>query len=94
MDFGVVLQTNLDGRISVAADAGTASLWLVLKSSLSDLGVDPKLAAPAEFLPDQDKPLGIAAALERFGVPRAGADGGTAGASSEAPPEEEEAPPQ
>lgn len=92
-DTSVVLQTNLDGRLGVVTDAGPAAdLWLVLKSSLSDIGVDPKLTAPEEFLPDQDKPLGIAAALERFGVPRAGTDGGTAGATQEAPPEEEEAP--
>ncbi|MBK7862795.1 MAG: hypothetical protein IPJ65_30140 [Archangiaceae bacterium] len=91
-ETSVVLQTNLDGRLGVASDAGTADLWLVLKSSLSDIGVDPRLKAPAEFLPDQDKPLGIATALERFGVPRAGADGGTAGASGEAPAEEDEDP--
>jgi hypothetical protein len=92
-DTAVVLQTNLDGRLGVAADGGSADLWLVLKSALTDIGVDPKLKAPAEFLPDQDKPLGIAAALERFGVPRAGADGGTAGAApmgGEAPAEEDD----
>jgi hypothetical protein len=61
-----------------------------LKSTLSDIGVDPHLKAPTEFLPDQDKPLGIAAALERFGVPRAGADGGTAGSIGEPPAEEDE----
>jgi hypothetical protein len=88
----VVLKTSLDGRLGVAADAGTADLWLVLQSSISDIGADPHLKAPAEFLPDQDKPQGIAAALERFGVPRAGADGGTAGASGEAPAEEDEKP--
>ncbi len=86
----VVLQTSLDGRLGVAADAGTADLWLVLKTSLTDIGTDPQLKAPTEFLPDQDKPLGIAAALERFGVPRASADGGTAGASGEAPAEEDD----
>jgi hypothetical protein len=86
----VVLQTSLDGRLGVAADAGTADLWLVLKSSLSEIGSDPKLKAPSDFLPDQDKPQGIAAALERFGVPRASADGGTAGANGEAPAEEDD----
>jgi hypothetical protein len=91
-DTSVVLKTNLDGRLGVAADAGTADLWLVLQSSISDIGGDPHLKAPADFLPDQDKPQGIAAALERFGVPRAGADGGTAGASGEAPAEEDEKP--
>lgn len=94
-DTSVVLQTNLDGRLGVANDAGPAAdLWLVLKSSLTDIGVDPKLKAPEEFLPDQDKPLGIAAAMERFGIPRAGTDGGTSGATGgqEAPAEEDEAP--
>lgn len=92
-DTSVVLKTRLDGRLGVANDAGPAAdLWLVLESSLTDIGVDPKLKAPEEFLPDQDKPLGIAAALERFGVPRAGTDGGTAGATGEAPAEEDEGP--
>lgn len=92
-DTSVVLKTRLDGRLGVANDAGPAAdLWLVLESSLSDLGVDPKLKAPEDFLPDQDKPLGIAAALERFGVPRAGTDGGTLGATGEAPDEEDDGP--
>lgn len=92
-ETSVVLQTNLDGRLGVASDAGPpADLWLLLKTSLTDIGVDPKLKAPEEFLPDQDKPLGIAAAMERFGIPRAGTDGGTSGATGvpDAPADEDE----
>ena len=64
----VVLKTHLDGRLGVASDGGeSADLWLVLDSSLTNLGADPQLKIPTEFLPDEDKPSGIAAALERFG---------------------------
>lgn len=87
----VVLQTNLDGRLGVASDAGSpADLWLVLKSSVTDIGVEPSLKVPESFLPDQDKPQGIAAALDRFGVPRGGVDGGTPLPSKGTEPEEED----
>lgn len=98
----VVLKTRLDGRLGVKRegrplpDAGElepseAELRLVLDSQLQHIGKEPALKTPADFLPDQDKPEGIAATLERFGIVRAGADGGTAG-PSDVVPEDEEAP--
>ena len=58
-----------------------AELRMVLESSLTGIGQDPKLQPPEKFLPDEDKPQGIADALDRFGVPRAknASDAGTPG---------------
>jgi hypothetical protein len=76
----VVLQARLDGRMAVPPARGNpgAELQLALESALTDIGVDPALKPPKDFLPDADKPLGIAAALDRFGIHRGGrgADGG------------------
>jgi hypothetical protein len=71
---GVVLQARLDGRMIVppARENPGAELQLALESALTDIGVDPALKPPKDFLPDADKPLGIAAALERFGIHRGG----------------------
>jgi hypothetical protein len=96
----VVLKTRLDGRMIVKreakklADGGEleaseAELRLVLDSQLSNIGKDPQLKAPTDFLPDQDKPEGIAAALERFGIPRAGVDGGSSGPTDAVPDDDE-----
>ncbi len=96
----VVLKASLDGRLSVpgaaaAADAGAgeAELHMTLESARTGIGKAPELQVPTSFLPDADKPQGIADALDRFGVPRAGPpkpDAGTPGAAPE--PEDEEAP--
>lgn len=76
----VVLQARLDGRLIVPPARGNpgAELQLALDSALADIGVDPALKPPKDSLPDADKPLGIAAALDRFGIHRGGrgADGG------------------
>jgi hypothetical protein len=77
----VVLQARLDGRMIVPPARGNpgAELQLTLESALTDIGVDPALKPPKDSLPDADKPLGIAAALDRFGIHRGGrgaADGG------------------
>lgn len=88
----VVVKTHLDGRIGVNADGGEAELRLVLDSSMTDIGKDPQLKLPADFLPDQDKPEGIAAALERFGIVRDGADGGHARAPDADDDDDDEAP--
>jgi hypothetical protein len=96
----VVLKTRLDGRMGVKREARTlpdggqsdatdADLRLVLDSQLQHIGKEPALKTPADFLPDQDKPEGIAATLERFGIPRAGTDGGTAGPSDVVPDDED-----
>jgi len=84
-ETSVVLKARLDGRIGVAADGGeNAELRLVLESELTDIGKDPALKPPPDFLPDEDKPSGIEAALERFGIPRVRGDGGTPAAGKPA----------
>jgi hypothetical protein len=75
----VVLKVRLDGRLTVADNdaGGAAELRMVLDSALSEIGQDPKLQPPADFLPDADKPQGIADALDRFGIPRNKPEGST-----------------
>lgn len=80
----VILKAHIDGRLTVASQAEPAELRMVVDVSLSDIGKDPRLKPPTEFLPDQDKPAGIADALERFGLAkRRGADGGSPAAAAE-----------
>jgi hypothetical protein len=91
----VVLKAKLDGRIAMATDGGDAELRLTLETAMTDIGRAPQLAAPKDFLPDEDKPVGIAAAMERFGVERRLPDGGLPSAGKakggeEGPPEEGE----
>lgn len=77
-ETSVVVRARLDGRLAVQRpDVGPAELRLTLDSKVSDIGKSPALAAPKDALPDQDKPQGIAAALERFGIQKAVRDGGT-----------------
>jgi hypothetical protein len=90
-DTSVVLKTHLDGRLAVASDGGTdAELRLVLDSTMTEIGKSPRIEVPKDFLPDEDKPEGIAAALKRFGIERASAaDGGVAGPGADLPDEAE-----
>lgn len=88
-ETSVVLKAHLDGRIGVVADGGTADLRLVLDSQMTDIGKAPRIEVPKDFLPDEDKPQGIAAALERFGLRRAGADGGVSSPGGDLPDEGE-----
>ena len=85
----VVLKATMSGRIGVASDGGDAELRLSLNSALTNVGRAPELKAPQDFLPDEDKPQGIAATLLRFGIERG--DGGTAApaASGAGEPEDE-----
>ena len=91
----VVLKTRLDGRVGVKStepDAGTpqdSELHLVLESSLTGIGQSPLIEAPKDFLPDEDKPDGIAAALLRMGIERKTADGGVGGAGGPGEPEDD-----
>jgi hypothetical protein len=64
----------------------------VLESALSEIGQDPQLKPPENFLPDADKPQGIADALDRFGIPRnkpEDATGAGAAQPSDEPADEE-----
>lgn len=83
----VVVKTSVSGSLAVATDGGTADLRLVLESSLTNIGRAPDLKVPESFLPDEDKPQGIAAALKRFGIERG--DGGVPAPGSAAEPEDE-----
>jgi hypothetical protein len=92
----VVLKARLDGRLGVPSEKTpeAAELRMTLESTLSELGQDPKLQPPENFLPDADKPQGIADALDAFGIERKkpeGADKDKPGTESPPPePEEEE----
>jgi len=57
---------------------GDAQLQLKVETDVKAVGQPPQLKPPEEFLPDTDKPAGIADALDRFGIPRGKPDGGTA----------------
>jgi len=95
-ETAVVLHAKLEGRIKVPAEGEQgkeAFVRLTLDSGISDVGRDFSLRAPEQYLPDEDKPPGIADALDRFGIPRAGApDAGTtpASAATKPPPEPED----
>jgi hypothetical protein len=75
-ETSVVVKAKLDGRMVVDGAGGAAELHLVLDSALTEVGRTPAIAAPREFLKDEDKPDGVAAALLRFGIDRKKGDGG------------------
>jgi hypothetical protein len=91
-DTSVVLKARLDGRLTVPAteDGGAADLRMRLETTLSEIGQDPKLQPPEDFLPDADKPQGIADALDRFGIPRQRSESGSTPAPASEPIEDEE----
>lgn len=64
----VVLKARLDGHLVVPSDKTpeAAELRMSLESTLTGIGQDPKLQPPEKYLPDADKPEGIADALNRF----------------------------
>jgi hypothetical protein len=67
----VVLKASLNGAMDVPAGPDAAKeghVEVSLESLLTDMGRVPVLAPPEHFLPDADKPPGIAEALERFGI--------------------------
>lgn len=71
-ETSVVLAAKLNGRIAVPSEGAlpAAEVRLTLDAATTKIGKAPALAAPAEFLPDEDKPQGIADALDQFGIPR------------------------
>jgi|GEM_PF-265040 len=67
----VVLRADIRGTLKVPEEAGADSLVSIyLQARMSHIGQNPQLAIPETFIPDEDKPQGIAAALERFGLGR------------------------
>ena len=76
----VILKSRLQGTVNAPGeDAGNVTLKLSASSEVSEIGKAPEIAAPADFVPDADKPEGIADALDRFGIPRGdAADAGVA----------------
>jgi hypothetical protein len=68
----VVLRARLDGKLDVPAQPGVpaAQLHVQLEERIQDVGKSPTLRPPDGYLPDADKPEGIADALDRFGMPR------------------------
>jgi hypothetical protein len=85
----VVLESRLEGMLGVPSPNGKeVAVRLALETGVSDIGKDPATKPPAEFLPDADKPAGIAAALERFGIPHRVAQGRDAGVEAEQGEEE------
>ncbi|MFP2930971.1 hypothetical protein ACLESO_38390 [Pyxidicoccus sp. 3LG] len=88
----VVLKARLDGRIGVPSEKTpeAAELRLTLESALTEVGDDPKLQPPQDFLPDADKPQGIADALDAFGIERKKPEGAEKDKPSEGGPPEPE----
>lgn len=86
----VVLKARVDGRLGVPKEKTpeSAELRLTLESALTDIGKDPRLTPPENFLPDADKPQGIADALDRFGIPRGKAAEGADKAEAQEPEDE------
>jgi hypothetical protein len=88
-ETSVVLKARLDGRMTAPGEDkdGDVTLRMTLDGRVADIGKEPSLKTPKDFLADVDKPEGIADALDRFGIPRVGkhADGG---AEAEQPDED------
>lgn len=85
----VVLKARLDGRVGVKSADTDSELHLVIESSLTAIGKTPLIIAPKDFLPDEDKPDGIAAALLRMGIERKTPDAGTGATGGPGDPEDD-----
>ena len=79
----VVLKARLDGRVGVKTKDTDSEMHLVIESSVTGIGKAPLIEPPKDFLADEDKPDGIAAALLRMGIQRKTADAGVAGGPGE-----------
>lgn len=76
VETGVPLKVELTATVTAPGNETDdfATLTLKIESKLEPVG-KVEVAAPADFLPDQDRPTGVAAALDRFEMrkPDAGA---------------------
>lgn len=73
-ETGVPLKSELWASLSVLTKGADAVLQLKIAHDVSDVGKAFGLKAPDDFLPAEDRPNAIAAALARFGIeqPREG----------------------
>lgn len=90
VETGVPLKAELTATIGAPGEEkDEATLVLKVQTDLVPGGEKIVVAAPTEFLPDQDRPNGVAAALERFEIQQP--DGGVAAPAKpepDEPPEE------
>ncbi|MDR0966050.1 MAG: hypothetical protein LBM75_06055 [Myxococcales bacterium] len=68
VETGVPLKSELWATLSVLSEGVDAVLHLKVAHALSDIGQQLGIEAPADFLPAEDRPNAIAAALARFGM--------------------------
>jgi len=87
-DTAVVLKAELQGSLRVPEGEAISTVLIRLATHMEQIGKDPRLIIPETFIPDEDKPQGIAAALERFGLGRKTRT--ETDSSTEAFPDEEE----
>lgn len=68
----VLLEAKLDGtlRVPKCEHQAASELKIQLRTSMSSIGSKRDFKVPEDFLPDADKPAGIADVLDRFGIPR------------------------
>jgi hypothetical protein len=87
----VVLKAHVVGHLVVKGEdggTGDTELRITIDSALSDIGKSVAIDLPKDFLPDEDKPDGVAAALTRFGLSRKNLDGGVAPTAADVPEDE------
>lgn len=84
-ETAVILQARVDGRIRVPGqgEQQPSDLTVALRSSISDIGKDPTIEVPEGYLPDADKPEGIAEVITRYGFSVGAAAEAAEGASVE-----------
>jgi hypothetical protein len=80
-ETSVVVKAKLEGKLTVPPqqDEKPATVRTLVDFSITGIGASKEIKPPEEYLPDADKPRGIAVTLDRFGIPpgTAAADGGT-----------------
>ncbi|MCL2626896.1 MAG: hypothetical protein FWD46_08825 [Cystobacterineae bacterium] len=64
----VVLKAELQGVLKIPEDEASSTVRVSLATQVDEIGKNFQLGIPESFIPDEDKPQGIAAALERFGL--------------------------
>jgi hypothetical protein len=88
VETGVALKSRLSAKVAAPGeDKDEATLTLKIETEVKPVE-KVAVSAPDDFLPDQDRPNGIAAALERFEMQRS--DGGIAAPVPGKPAEGEE----